>query len=458
MEIRNWLMKVLAPKQNVSKPAGILTPPYTFIDGTAHPGNFEALSRAYEDYIYICASYNAEAVAKVPLRLYAAKPDNKKLLFNSKTISKKTLDYLSNSHTTYQYISKAIDIEEIVDEEHPFLKLIKNVNPFMNGFDLLEYTQQGQELVGNSYWYIVFKNTLGVKQPEQLWILPPQNVRIKTSKTDFIAGYKYRNGMDNIDLDVDEVIHFKMSNPNDLYYGFSPLMGISETYNLNKFMAKYNIAIFRNLGMPDGFFVAKDRLTDEDLDRLTDDIQSTFGGVGNVGKTGIFDNGVDYKPISVSPKELAFLASKQMTKEKIANAFKVPMSKLGTDNVNLANAEQGNKQYAEDCLLPRLTRIEQKLNEQLMPYYDNNLFCAFDNVVPENEAAEVEKHTKYVESGILTRNEVRTDINMPPHPDGDKLSGTGEVPNFEPNPDTDKLLIDIGNNLDKALEDYTNHG
>ena len=93
-----------------------------------------------------------------------------------------------------------------------------------------------------------------------------------------------------------------------------------------------------------------------------------------------------------------------------------------------------------------------------MPYYDNNLFCAFDNVVPENEAAEVEKHTKYVESGILTRNEVRTDINMPPHPDGDKLSGTGEVPNFEPNPDTDKLLIDIGNNLDKALEDYTNHG
>ena len=82
---------------------------------------------------------------------------------------------------------------------------------------------------------------------------------------------------------------------------------------------------------------------------------------------------------------MAFLQGRKWTREEICNCYGVPISKLTTDNVNRANAESGDYSYMKDTILPRLKKIEQKLNEQLLPMYDDRLFCAFDNPVPADK-------------------------------------------------------------------------
>lgn len=70
---------------------------------------------------------------------------------------------------------------------------------------------------------------------------------------------------------------------------------------------------------------------------------------------------------------------------------------LSVENVNRANAETGEYSYMKNTILPRIRRAEQKINEKLLPMFDERLFCAFDNPVPEDKEhrlKEVEMHLK----------------------------------------------------------------
>jgi len=39
----------------------------------------------------------------------------------------------------------------------------------------------------------------------------------------------------------------------------------------------------------------------------------------------------------------------------------------------------------QNAILPRLRRIEQKLNEKMLPLFDDKLFVAFDNPVADDK-------------------------------------------------------------------------
>src|SRR5262249_33467976 len=51
------------------------------------------------------------------------------------------------------------------------------------------------------------------------------------------------------------------------------------------------------------------------------------------------------------------------------NAFHVPLSFL-TSETNLANLQAAEHQHLAKAIAPRLQRRDQKLNEQLVPFYD----------------------------------------------------------------------------------------
>ncbi|MBU1162784.1 MAG: phage portal protein, partial [Proteobacteria bacterium] len=72
--------------------------------------------------------------------------------------------------------------------------------------------------------------------------------------------------------------------------------------------------------------------------------------------------GAEVKPVSISPREMAYLQGRKATREEVAAIYGVPLSKLTTDDINRANADAGDYSYMKDTILPRLRRIEQKIN------------------------------------------------------------------------------------------------
>ena len=370
---------------------------------------YTELLNAYKSWIYVCSSKNAATVASFALKLYVAKTSKtSKLLVKTKKLNPETKKFLYSKQMGHldRYLRKSVEVEEVLD--HPFLELMKNVNPFMNEFELKEMTDLHEELTGNNYWYIV-SNGAGI--PAEVWIVPPDKMTVIPSKEKFIGSYLYEVGDQEIYFKPAEIIHFKFPSPTSAYYGCSPFSAIIHAYNINENMNRYESALFKNMARPDGVLQTEQSLNEQEFKRIKKGWNQQYGGVEKTGKTAILEKGLQYKPITFTPRELSFLAGRKLTKEEIFNAFGLPLGLFDKES-NRANSEQASYTYMRDTISPRHRRQEQKINEQLLPRYDQHLFCAYENCVPEDKEFKQKKKIEDVKAGIILINEARKEDGL----------------------------------------------
>jgi HK97 family phage portal protein len=370
------------------------------------PENYRVLIEAYKSWVYICASKNSNAVASAPLKLYVGKTSKEtKILVKTIKIDRKKEERIRKQGNLVPYHRKAVEIEEVI--EHPFLDMIKSVNPLINRFDLWDGTQLWLELTGNAFWYI-HKNNLGV--PVELWPLPPQFMRVVGSKDKIVAGYVYQRAVAKIPFENEEIIHFKFFSPSGGLYGTGPLTAIMDSYIDDSNIRKFEATLMKNMGRPEAVLQSKEPIGDVDFKRIKK--RWRHNRSKESGGTLVLENGLEYKPITFTPREMNYVVGRKLNREEIAAAFGVPMSKLTTEAVNLANAYVGEHQYMQDTIEPRLRRIEETINEKLMPMYDENLFVAYDSVVPDDKQFDLTERTANLGSYITTVNEEREKMGL----------------------------------------------
>lgn len=379
--------------------------------------NYEQFLKAFRSLVYTAAMKNATSVASAPLRLYVSKPSKTaKSRFPTKQIDSCTKDFLfSKQHLlNIPTVRKSVDIDEVV--EHPILDLLSRVNPYMTLFELLELTDLHEELTGNSYWYLPI-NRLGL--PQEIWPIVPDKMKIIPDEKNYIAGYIYGSSFDNVKFKPEEIIHFKFPSTTSYYYGTSPLAAVRSEYNLLQSIYEYELSSFANSGKPEGYWVAAESLSDEDFTRLKAELKDAWNGINRAGASSLVDNGLEYKAISLSPREMSHLEGKNSLRQDILNAFGQNLA-LYESTATRANAEAALLFYMSQTIAPRLNRLESKLNETLVPMFDDSLFLAFDDMVPENEEMEIKKRESNIRLGITSVNEERKKMRMPPVEYGDE--------------------------------------
>jgi len=369
--------------------------------------DMHSLLNAYNSWVYVCSSRNAAAFAATPLRLFIAKPEG----FNTRKNSTKEIDpkhkkyLMSQGHIAgLPQVVKAADIEEITD--HRVLDMLHEVNPVLNKTDLLETTDLYEELTGNAYWYLA-REKGGDMLPQEIWPMPPDRVTIVPDPVDFIAHYNFIDGQGHrIPFKREDIIHFKWPNPKDIYYGASPLMGIVDMYNINTNMNRFENRMFSNSAEIKGVFSTEQEIDDDSFERLRTELLEVLQGVANTGIPLVLDKGLKFQATQFSPRELAFKDGRRWTKEEIYEAFDTPMG-LFDSKANRANAEAAQFVYAKYGIAPRHRRFEEKLNERLAPLYDEKIFFAFDNVVPEDKEFELKTDVELSKIATIAGNEIR---------------------------------------------------
>lgn len=395
-----------------------IVPGYLGNETLPHEHDYDSFIKAFRSWVYIACSKNAAAVASQPLRLYIANDSKSKIRgYKSREVEPQELKYLTSNKASniasLPSVRKAIRVQEILD--HPFLDLIHSVNNFMNMFDLFELTTLHEDLTGNSYWYIL-DNKLGI--PKEIWPMMPQDIKIIPDDKRFISGYKYsKNGLfganDEVSFSEKEVIHFKHPNPAGYYYGYSPIWAVRDAYNIGMNAFSYENALLENGGSLSGTFQTDADLSEFEFDRLKQEIKEMFTGANNAGKAPLLSNGVKYNPYGLPPKEMSFLKGRTSLKEEIVNALGQNLS-MYSQEANRANSDNAMTEFARNAVKPRLQKLEQKINEKLMPRYDGRLFVMFDNPVPEDKAFILEERVKNVQTGITSINYEREKLHLPP--------------------------------------------
>jgi len=366
---------------NLSQLLGLSVSPGEDVRGKIQPGDYQAMVDSYESWVYACVSVIASTAAATSLYLYANKNGKREQVF-----------------------------------EHVFLDMMKNVNPFMNRFELWELTLTFLELTGNAYWWIV-PNRLGV--PAEIWVIPSQNMKVVPDKREFLKGYLYGGMGNQVAFEREEIIHFKYPNPKSLYYGMGPLEAARYEVSSNEYQKKYEMALFKNQARPDGVLETDEMLDDPTLTRLHREWEQAHRGPDRAYRVAILERGLKYKQVQISPRDLDFLQGRKVTRDEICAIFKVPLSKLGiVEDVNRANAEANDYTFRKDTVAPKLIRIEEKLNERLLPRYDQNLECAFENIIPGDKEFMLKERETNLKVGFSTINEERERVGREPVPWG----------------------------------------
>ncbi|NLH78365.1 MAG: phage portal protein [Acidobacteria bacterium] len=413
MSIFDWF-KARKPEVR-DKRSGFMLLPWEQGTEYVKPDDMGTQVKANTSWVYIAANKNATAFANVPLRLYVAKRSaGQKLLVPTKGITPRVKAHIQRSAGLAPWIAKAAEIEEV--QEHPFLELLKNVNAFTNSWQLLFDTDLFQELTGNSYWYIV-RDNLGL--PAEIWSLPSQYMSIIPDAKNYIGGYKWKRGTVDVFFEPQEIIHFKLPNPNNLYYGMSPLQAVRQAYNIQANMDTYQNAVFSNDGRLAGAFETDSALTEGAFTRLKEQVNQNFRGAKNAGKIPVLESGLHYKEYSLAPKELDFLNGRKWAQEEIVDAFGQTLA-LYDKNTTRANSETALYLWMAHTIAPRHRMVEQKINEQLLAAYDPSLFVAFDDCVPEDKEFALKERQTNIQTGYMTINELRAREGLKPVPWGDE--------------------------------------
>jgi HK97 family phage portal protein len=366
---------------------------------------------------FTCASINAAVCAAYPPRLYVAThPYEPEPKCRTKSLSRATVESLQKS-PALPVRHKGAQLREVL--EHPLLRLLRQVNPVHNRFDLWELTTFYQETLGSAYWYLEF-GALGV--PERIWLLPAQNMipKRQPQSTRLVDYYEYRTGATTTSFRPEEIIHFRYPDPKDPYTaGLSPLRACFEQVALTSDYLAFKKATWENSAVPGAVISPDDIVGEEERDRLEAQWNAKFRR-GGAGRVLISESGMRVSVLSHSMGDLAALAEYGATKEDIANAFHVPVSFLSKET-NLANLQAAEHQHMSKAIFPRLQRRDEKINEQLVPLYDpsGRLFVASEDPIPYNQEIAwrtLEMDLKY---GLVTINETRADRGLPPVPWGD---------------------------------------
>lgn len=286
----------------------------------------------------------------------------------------------------YDHGTSSAQDDRVEVTRHPALNLWRRPNDFFSGYAFRESAQQHEELTGEQYWVIVKSGSL----PVELWFVRPDRMRPVPHPTKYLAGYVYTSpDGEEIPLRVDEVIFLRRPHPLDPYRGLGAVQSILGELDAQYLSTEWNRNFFLNSATPGGVIEAEQNISDEDFDQFQARWAETHRGVANAHRVAILEAGMKWVDRKYSFDEMQFVEMKQATREGIREAFGFPKAMLGaTDDVNKANAYAGEVMLARWLIKPRLMRVREVLNTQLLPMFGASaagLEFDFVNPVPEDD-------------------------------------------------------------------------
>jgi HK97 family phage portal protein len=278
-----------------------------------------------------------------------------------------------------------MDREEVTS--HAALDIVNTPNPFFTRYALMEAFQQHLDLMGEACWVV---SKMG-KLPIELWPVRPDRIEPVPHPTKFISGYVYTSpDGEKIPLNVDDVIRCTLPNPEDFYHGLGPVQSVLVKLDIARYSAEWNRNFFISGANPGGIIHVERKLSDREFREMKTRWDEQHRGVARAHRIHILEQG-SYEPVKFSAKDMQFAEMDGLTREHVREAFRFPKPMLGSvDDVNRANAEAAEVIFSRWTLLPRLNRIRDALNAQLLRLYGasaKGLEFDYQDPTPADKAA-----------------------------------------------------------------------
>jgi len=361
--------------------------------GLTDPTKLTTLSQyaktfATDTWVYICVDKNAKAIASLPLKVYQKTPSGRQEVDNRVS------------------------------------RLIKNPNPYQTRYNFWYITELCLELTGNAYWEIV-RNAFDL--PVEMYVLRPDRMKIVPDPQKYIKGYIYTVNLKDIKFNANEIIHLKLGNPTDDYYGLSPISAARRSVLLDRYAQEHAEEFFKSGEMPGVVLEYDGTLSDVEWKRLNQRWAKAHRGIKKAHRTAILEGGLKAKDIGMTQQDAQFIKQRKMSREEMCAIYDIPPAMVGLlEYANYANVFEQRRIWYTQGIRPRVKMKEETLNKFLIPqfrqYANDNLYVEFlmDEVLKADEETRYKMYDMAIKGGFMLINQARAKENWPAVPWGDR--------------------------------------
>ena len=206
----------------------------------------------------------------------------------------------------------------------------------------------------------------------------------------------------------EDVLHIKALSMDGLI-GNSPISMTKNTIGLALAAEEYGSKFFSNGAAPAG--VLEHPGTIKDVSKLRESWNQTFGGTGNAGKVAILEEGLHFKPISMSPQDSQLLETRQYQLNEIARIFRIPPHMLGDlSKATFSNIEEMSLEFVKFTLAPWINRWEYALTDALLTREDQKKYeirFNVDGLLRGDYKKRMEGYAVGINNGFMCPNDIR---------------------------------------------------
>ncbi len=312
--------------------------------------------------------------------------------------------------------------------DHPLWPLLHDQpNTWQTSFEWREMMMGHLALRGNGYSEIISDRA---GRPLALEPIHPDRVeceRLANGKIRYLVRVE-NNAFNKRTISQDNMFHIRTFSSDGLK-GLSPIALHAEAIGYVKTADEYGARFFGDDARPGGAITHPETLSDTVRKNLRTSWIAQHAGSGKAHTPAIFEEGMGWEKIGVSPEEAQFLETRKYGKGDIASAiYRIPLHMVGLlDNATFTNIEHQSLEFVKYTMLPWFRRFETSADRDLVT--EDDIFVEFlvDGLLRGDVQARSQSLQIQKQNGVLSANEWRIMENRNPVEGGDEYAVAANI-------------------------------
>ena len=294
--------------------------------------------------------------------------------------------------------------------DHPLYSILHDSpNDWQTAFDWREMMQGHLSLRGNAFSEIVRKNY----EIDSLIPIHPDRVVVERL-ADGTLRYRVKRedtGSERIILQ-DSMFHLRGLS-SDGIIGLSPIATCAQTLGISLASDKFGGSFFGNGITLGAVLEHPEALSDTAKKNIKRSMSEEYGGSGNANGLLILEEGMKWQQMGVNPDEAQFLETRKFQVSEVARIFNVPPHMIkDLEKATFSNIEQQSLEFVIYTMRPWLTKWEQTIDMTLLQSPEYFAEFSIDALLRGDTKTRFEAYSMAINSGWMSRNEVRELENM----------------------------------------------
>ncbi len=303
--------------------------------------------------------------------------------------------------------------------EHPVARLLADKpNDLMTGGELLRWKQIREDISGNAYVRVVFRNG----RPSELLPLYANNPEMRIANGKVAYRYKGDDLTPAGDYPARDILHFKGAFLRNPFEAASPIDLIKDTIGLSIATEQFFGRFLNNGSHFPTYLETDSALSPDDVKAIASSLKST-AGVLDAGKVRVFDRGLKVKQNPLSIRDADLSAQMRWYLEQICRIYRVPLPIVQDwTHGTYTNSEQAGLWFAQHTITPIAVSTERTLSSNLFLDGEAGTYVKFnlDAILRGDYATRTAGYNTLINSGVISRNEARAYEDLDPYVGGDE--------------------------------------